>query len=382
MASGTLPAAPALPSAATSLPPESAPGAASGDQAPRAQRAYRRRKPFQMTQARREAAKANLARGREVLRQRGWPHSEKQRAAARENIQRAQAAIRERGLPATEKRQAAAKINLAKANARLRDLKYPRNEKQKAASRVNLAQARARLRDLNYPHSEKQRSAARANVSKAHAASREPKNYRRYHRHKLKHGLQVRSLEQTLRLLGEDPREFEAHCGRFARVFAPSSLAEEKLVRRIAAATWRHLRLFKAQARWQSDALQHFYERAPFLQPLDTEETRLRAAFLITLLLDRDRFYLHDQRLTAGVERGLRTLLGLRADGETEFQLYSRQTEKEWQEYERMQKEIQEERHIIEEQESTLRLRERLAAGGPEVERAIGRVRRELGRKK
>lgn len=46
-----------------------------------------------------------------------------------------------------------------------------------------------------------------------------------------------------------------------------------------------------------------------------------------------------------------------------------------------MQKEIAEERHIIEEEESNLRLRERLAAGGPEVERAIARVRRQLRKK-
>jgi hypothetical protein len=289
--------------AEVSLPPESAPGGSSEKEAARAKRPYRRLKPFRFTPARRRAVMANLARGREVLRARGWPHSEKQLAAAR------------------------------------------------------------------------------ANLSKAHAESREPKNYRRYHRHKLKHGLQVRSLEQTMRLLGEDLGEFEAHCERFRRVFAPAHPTEEKIVRRIACAAWRQLRLFKAQARWQADALRQYFKRAEFVQPLDAEATRLRALFLMSLLTDREKFLFHDQRLTGGVERALRTLLRLRSGGDPEFQLYSRQTEKERQEFNRLQEETAEERRIIEEEEGNLRFRERLVEGGPEVDRAIARVRRKLLKK-
>jgi hypothetical protein len=37
-----------------------------------------------------------------------------------------------------------------------------------------------------------------------------------------------------MRQLGEAPEEFEAHCRRFARVFAPENSAEEKVVRLIA----------------------------------------------------------------------------------------------------------------------------------------------------
>jgi hypothetical protein len=120
----------------------------------------------------RAAFSRNLAKAREVLRERGWPHSEKQRAAARENIRKAQAAIREHGLPATEARKAASLANLAKANAVLREQGYPRNEKQLAAARANLANA--------------------------HAASRDPANYHRYHKHKLKHGLLARKLEEIM----------------------------------------------------------------------------------------------------------------------------------------------------------------------------------------
>jgi hypothetical protein len=128
---------------------------------------------------------------REVLRQRGWPHSEKQRAAARENIKKAQAAVHEHGLPTTEARRTAMLANLAKANARLRELKYPRNEKQKAASRANLA--------------------------KVHEASREPANYYRYHSHKLLHGLHADRLSQLLNQYLQAREEARAKMSRAPR---------------------------------------------------------------------------------------------------------------------------------------------------------------------
>jgi len=145
-------------------------------------RAYKRRKKFRFTAARRATARANLGKAREVLRERGWPHSEKQRAAAREAIKKAQAAVHERGLPTTEARQAAMLANLAKANAVLRERGYPRNENQIASARANLA--------------------------KAHEASRLPQNYARYHQHKVLHGLKAAKLDALLRLYA-DLREEE-----------------------------------------------------------------------------------------------------------------------------------------------------------------------------
>jgi hypothetical protein len=117
------------------------------------------------TQAQRRAASANLAKAREALRARGWPHSERQRAAASANIQKAQQAVRERGLPTTAARLAAGRANLAKANAALRAQGYPRNEKQKEAARRNLLKA----------------------WEVSHA--RDPISYARCHAHKLRHGL-------------------------------------------------------------------------------------------------------------------------------------------------------------------------------------------------
>jgi hypothetical protein len=147
--------------------------AATGE-APRRKRAYKRHKPLRITKAQRKASSVNLAKAREVLRARGWPHSDVQRAAARENIRKAQQAIREHGLPSTPARRAAFLANLAKANAVLRAQGYPRNERQNAASRRNLLKAWA--------------------VSHA----RDPISYARCHAHKLKHGLCARLLEELM----------------------------------------------------------------------------------------------------------------------------------------------------------------------------------------
>jgi hypothetical protein len=145
---------------------------ASNTPEPRRTRRYVRRRKFRFTEARRAAAKANLAKARGVLRERGWPHSEKQRAAARENIKMAQAAVHERGLPTTEARRAAMMANLAKANAALRERGYPRTEKQ--------------------------RQAARANFEKAWEVLRDPVHYDRCHGHKLKHGFFARRLGELM----------------------------------------------------------------------------------------------------------------------------------------------------------------------------------------
>jgi hypothetical protein len=173
-----IPLAPvAPPPASTSLEPRPAetftslPGIGKSE-TPRAKRAYRRRQPFRVTRARRAAARANLAKAREALQARGWPHSKRQRAAARVNIQKAQAAIRKHGLPNTPARREAALANLAKANAALRDRGYPRNRRQLKASRANLR--------------------------KAWQVSHDPANYALIYASRLKHGLFARRLEQML----------------------------------------------------------------------------------------------------------------------------------------------------------------------------------------
>jgi colicin import membrane protein len=155
-----LPAGESVPKPA--FPTQSAP--ASGP-ARRRKRVYKRHKPLRVTKAQRAAASAKLAKAREALRARGWPHSERQRAAARKNIKKAQQAIRRHGVASTEARRTSALANLAKANAALRAQGYPRNEKQIAAARRNLLKA----------------------WEVSHA--RDPVSYVLCHAHKFRHGL-------------------------------------------------------------------------------------------------------------------------------------------------------------------------------------------------
>jgi hypothetical protein len=222
---------------------------------------------------------------------------------------------------------------------------------------------------------DRRKRALLANIKKAQAAERSPESYARSRFNHLQHGLDVRSLEETMRLMGEDPAEYAAHRQRFRRVFAPRLKTEEKVVDLIAAATWRRLRLFHAQARWEADRLRHFFSRAEFIQPLDAEETRMRGLTLLVLLCERDKFDRHDRLLIGVVEREIRTLLRLRADGNPDFHLYSRDSKKTWERYEKLQAERDAEYKALEEEEKRVTLLERLHAGGPKVEAAIERAR-------
>jgi hypothetical protein len=218
-------------------------------------------------------------------------------------------------------------------------------------------------------------AACRANIQKALAVERAPESYARSRFNHLQHGLQVRTLEETIPLLGEDPKEYEAHKRRFRRVFAPRFQAEEKVVDLIAAAVWRRLRLFKAQARWESDALKQFFAKAAFIQPLGADETRVRGHFLLALLLDRDKLEAREQSLLAVVEREIRTLLRLRSGGDPDFRFISRDSEKTWRQYEKLLDAMEAEYREIAEEENRNDLLERLMEGGPDVEAALRKVR-------
>jgi hypothetical protein len=227
---------------------------------------------------------------------------------------------------------------------------------------------------------EARREASERNLRKALATPRTPESRLRSRFNHLQHGLQVRSLDETMVLLGEDPKELEAHRERFRRVFAPSGPAEEKVVRALAEAVWRRLRLFRAQAVRESKQLKKLFEFAPPVSGLDAEMTRSRLLILLTALTDRDRFIQLDQELIAAVEREARMLLRLRSEGRERIQLYSRDSRKTWRRYLQLERELNAERREIQETEDNLELFERLRKGGPEVERALETVRRQMGR--
>ena len=257
--------------------------------------------------------------------------------------------------------------------------------KATAANRENFRLTPARLRAMRangrkmqrasvekFRMTEARRRANAENIRKAQAAPRTPESRARSRFNHLQHGLNVRSLEATMRLLRENPRDLEAHAQRFARVFAPADAAEAKVVREIADLAWRRLRLFKAQACWEAGRLKKFFERADFVQPLDAELTRMRAMALLGLLTDHDKFFDNERRLTAAIERQLRMLTRLRAGGDANFRFYSYDSEKERQRY----RELERERQKIEEEELMLKHLERFLEGDPE---AIARVERAFG---
>lgn len=214
--------------------------------------------------------------------------------------------------------------------------------------------------------------ANRASIRKAQAAERSPESYARSRFNRLKHGLQVRDLRETMRLLGEDPKEFAALEEGFARVFAVQNPVEQKVVRLLAAAVWRRLRLYKAQARCEADRLHQLLSYARVIKPLDAGYTLLRAHGLMALLLDRETLNRHDHYLTGVVERQLRTLLRLRGVKSAEFKYVTRESREEKRAFE----ELEEMRRRIAEQERDERIYERLRRGGPEVEAGLRKFRR------
>ena len=254
----------------------------------------------------------------------GLPRTPRQEAANRLNITKAWAASRERGWPHTERQLAAARANIKKAQEALRLHGYPSTPRSRGASRANLVKANAALRAKGYPHPASQRAAASRNIRRAWLVSHDPANYARIHAVRLKHGLQVREVERTLALLGESPEEYAALVARFERAFVPRDEREGKIVGRLAAAAWCRLRLGKAQACWEAEALNALLDAAQPLRSLDEHQTRRRAFAVMERLLVPERFFPAVLRLLRGVERQLRALLDYRTGGHANFRVLGR----------------------------------------------------------
>ncbi len=240
-----------------------------------------------------------------------------------------------------------------------------------AAMKINVRKMQ-RASVEKFRMTERRRRATLANLEKAWANPPDPQARARFNH--LKHGLQVRRLEDTMELLGEDPKEFEALQEHFRRVFRPANRVEEKAVGRIAAATWRRLRLYSAQARWESDRLKRYFAEAEPVDNLDTDTTRMRGLLLIMLLTERERLHRREQSLLGVVEREIRILLRLRS-GDPQFQIYARESAKELNTFRKMWRELEAQKEHIEEEQRYLRFQERLRAGDPEVEAANERLR-------
>jgi len=190
---------------------------------------------------------------------------------------------------------------------------------------------------------------------------------RRYHT--LKHGLGVGacSLEESMAALGEDPAEFKALAGLIERTFVPKNLPEYEVVQRVAGAIWRRLRLYKAAALWEADALTQALSSGPQAVSLRVDETQMRAMGVMTLLLDETHLSRSRFQLLAEVERQFRALLKIRSGGKAKFRFVSRQSRKEQRE--------------LEEEERFWNVVDRIDEGGPEVEAILEKLRPEWERR-
>jgi hypothetical protein len=194
-----------------------------------------------------------------------------------------------------------------------------------AARRANLRKARAAPREVIYRPTEKRRAASRANLQKAQAARRGPRGNAAARLNALKHGLFATArVGESVRRLGESPQEFAAHRRRFERLFAPFDDEEKRLVKRLADACWRRLRLFRAAARWESDRLKQVLAHEPALPRLDVEETEHRARILVLAFFDTvDGVFRESDKLNSQIEALLRAVLRKRSGGEVEFRFFS-----------------------------------------------------------
>jgi hypothetical protein len=226
---------------------------------------------------------------------------------------------------------------------------------------------------------EARRRAAAANLRRAQAAPRPPSSRRRSRFSHLQHGLQARSFFGTLKRLGEDRRKFRELEEGFRQVFVPRGEAEAEVVQAIARATWRRLRLFRAQAVWEWKRVKRLFQQVPPLPRLDLETTRTRAYLLLIALAERERFDRFDRQLIHAVERDVRRLLRLRAEGRGDYGLYARESRRIVRKYQRQERELMRARRDVEETEANLELRERLAQGGPEVDAALAQTRARWG---
>jgi hypothetical protein len=191
---------------------------------------------------------------------------------------------------------------------------------------------------------------------------------RRYHT--LKHGLGkgASSLEESMAALGEDPAEFNSLLRLIERAFVPKNLPEYEVVLRLAGSIWRRLRLYKAAAGWEEDALRQALSSGHDVERLSVDETRLRAYGIMTLLLDEPRVVRSRFQLLAEVERQFRALLKIRSGGKAKFRFISRQSRKAERE--------------LEEEERFWRVVDRIDEGGPEVEAILEKFRAQKERRR
>ncbi len=128
--------------------------------------------------------------------------------------------------------------------------KYTVTARVLAACRRNLARANAVDQEIRYRLTPKRLIACHKNLVRAQAVRRTSPRYGA-----IRHGAYCLSLERSLELAGETKSDFISHLSDFDEAFAPEGEEQAKLVRALALASWRRLRVFRGQARWEERRL-------------------------------------------------------------------------------------------------------------------------------
>jgi hypothetical protein len=232
-------------------------------------------------------------------------------AAARKNLEKAWEASR-RHWEKTPARMANSRRTIKLAQAAIRGRPRKLSPAQLAAVRRNVARARAVMarRGRTPEHLAKLRE-----TLKLARAARTPASYRLHNQKILRHGLFARSVRQTMRALGQNVGELDRRIRLLNRYFAAEGSREEKLIRALARALWRHERLYYAQADWECrrlDKLLLATEAPPQSSLPKGEELRIRAYNLLDVLNDNQRFSELDWHMAGTCSRLMRRLLRAR----------------------------------------------------------------------
>ena len=176
---------------------------------------------------------------------------------------------------------------------------------------------------MAYEFTERRRVTALENLSKAreaHLAGRVPRPERPPN---LKHGAFARNLRQSVIRLGEDVAEYDAHLARFEEVWTPENERERVIVRRMAEAIWRLLRVYRARGRAQARQFRKVLGHVAPLAPLRPVEIQSLALHLISLFHDEGYLLTYTARLRNQFERLIRLLLAERTGSDQGFRLHT-----------------------------------------------------------
>jgi len=207
--------------------------------------------------------------------------------------------------------------------------KYGPTARQRAASRANMhklnAITDAAFKALKYRPTPRRVAANLATIKIAQATPRSRESWNPSRFNALKHGLYAQSVSRNLARLGESPQKFHNFIRRITRAFQARGPAERRAARRLAEAIWRHLRLFRARWRRESDAFERicdFAERGPGRDP---EHLRSVGRLLMEAILAHPGLDRTEPRLLCGVERAIRAYLRLVVGGDPKFRLFTRE---------------------------------------------------------